>query len=247
MRKRLLLIGLLSGLLSCTGAGAQPVLSLSLGTDAPLTYALGVDARWSPRFSTEARLHVLAPPYDRAILGIAEAFGLSDTLSRAIGAAFRVGVGASVSGRYHFGAARRHGVRLMGQYLHLDGGNTAIDLLEASLGRDLSPLRAPQPGSPPPLELALQVDLWLLGVYYSYDLPLGPDRSDRSRWFLRLEAGLAKVVGSTSTLASNRPRLDATRPIQALYSDLAAELRQAFADYGYAPTLNVHLGWRFVR
>ncbi len=239
------LVALVSVLLWVHAALAQPnhepKLSLALGSDIPVTYSLGVDVRWSPRWSTELRGHLLTAPYDRAIVGVAEAFGMSDTLGRAIESAFRFGLGVSLSGRYHFGRARRHHVRLSGQYLHLDGGSSTAELLEAAFGRSFNALRAPQPGAPPPLEVYLQCDLWMIGAYYGYDLPLGSN----SLWALRLEFGLAKVVGSTSRFSSNRPRLDDTRLVQALYADVQGDLTTAFADYGYAPSLNVHVTYTF--
>jgi hypothetical protein len=219
----------------------QTRVAIFAGTDIPLTYNLGVQVRLGQHWSVSSQVGLLAAPYDRAIVGIAEAFGLSDTLGRAIESAFQQGIGVGLSVGYHFGHAQRHHVRLSGQYLGLSGANTAVDLLESALNRSFSSLRTPQVGVSAPLAVQLTCDLWLVGAYYGYSFPLGSSDT----WSLRVEAGFAKVISSSNAFSSNRPRLDGTNAVKQLYADLDSDLRTTFSDYGYAPSLNVHVMYTF--
>jgi hypothetical protein len=60
---------------------------------------------------------------------------------------------------------------------------------------------------------------------------------------LALEFGASKSFGSRSVLVSNRPRLDATEKVRALYSNLSEDMKSAYRDYVYLPTVAFCLVW----
>jgi hypothetical protein len=60
---------------------------------------------------------------------------------------------------------------------------------------------------------------------------------------LALEFGASESFGSRSVFESNRPRLDATEKVRALYAALSEDMKSAYHEYVCLPTIAFCLVW----
>ena len=74
---------------------------ISLGTQIPLKYDLGFEYKFLPKFSSNLNFGILTKPYDAAILGIIQAFGLEEGYINMIGNAFKLGLVTDLGFRFH--------------------------------------------------------------------------------------------------------------------------------------------------
>ena len=209
--------------------------SLFMGTQVPLQYTAGYEYRFVDRFSANFQAGILTHPYDEAILGIVQLFGVDDSLRSIIDEAFDLGV--IVEGGIKYDFTENNYLGAFGRWVHLEGGGTAAELLGAYFKRDISPLR--RSGYRAPLELTLQSDLYLFGILYGRRI-----RFSNPRFELALEFGVSKSFASTSAFESNRPHLDATDAVRALYAGLSKDMKSAYREYVYVPTINFFLVWK---
>jgi len=233
MKRTIILIALLSSLCS-EGRAGQVHHALHVGAQVPLQYAVGYECRFTDRFAANIKTGILTYPYDDAILGIIQLFGVDDSLRSIIDKAFELGV--IVGGGINYHITENNYVGAFGQWVHLHGGGTAGELAGAYFRRDVSPLK--KPGYRTPLELTLQSDLYLFGILYGRRFRLRNPNLE-----LALEFGVSKSFGSRSVFESNWPRLDATEKVRALYSNLSEDMKSAYRDYVYLPTIAFCLVW----
>lgn len=205
--------------------------SLFIGTQIPLQYSAGYAYRFSNHFSARLQAGVLTKPYDRFIRSSMEAFGLEKELSRVIAKSFRGGTLLGLGGNYHFS---KNYTGIYGQYLHLrSGGITPADALGVYFKRDFSGF---DPQGLPAFEFSMQSDLYQIGALYGRQFQL-----PHPRWRIDAEVSLAKVIGSSSTFASNRSVVDRTGIAKGLYRTLNQEVGQAYQQHGWLPTINLYL------
>lgn len=211
---------------------------IAVGVHAPLNYSLRVMATPHQRLEVDASLGIIAPPFDGAIIGILDAFGVDSGITKLLGRTFAGGLGSQVGVSAHMG---RHLIRISGGFWALTASTVSADELERAFRRNANPYRS-RPGEGTN-QLTLDGHLWQVAAYYGYRLPLDPQQ----RWTLRLELGLERTVASSFNLASSSPAVRNRPEAQALSEDLDQDLQTIMADYSWVPTLNVLLVWRLVR
>ena len=202
-----------------------------VGTQIPLQYTAGYAYQFNNRFSARAQVGVLTKPYDQYIVRLMEAFGMEKNLGRVIERSFRSGTLLGLGVNYHAG---KNYAGLSGQYINLRGaGITPADGLGIFFKQDFSGFGL---SSLPAFEFTMQSNLFNLGVLYGRQIPL-----PNPRWRIDAEVGVAKVVASGNTFASNRPLIDRTGLTQGLYRELDRQLKKSYWQYGWLPTVSVYL------
>ncbi len=205
--------------------------SFFIGSQIPLQYSAGYAYRFSNYFSARVQFGVLTKPYDQFIRSSMEAFGMSKELGRVIAKSFRGGSILGAGANYHFS---KNYAGLYGQYIHLrSGGVTPADALGIYFKRDFSSF---DPKGLPNFEFSMQSNLFQLGALYGRQFYL-----PHPRWRIDAEISVAKVLGSTSTFASNRPAVDRTALAKSLYQALDREVGEAYQQHGWLPTINLYL------
>jgi hypothetical protein len=208
--------------------------SFSIGTQIPLQYTLGYEYQVSDHFSAQIQGGLLTSPYDQVILSVMKSLGVDDSLKNMINDAFKLGTIVGVVTKYHFN--ENHYIGITGEWVRLNGGDVAADLLSAYFGRDISPLKHGAYSSP--LQLTMQSSLYLAGITYGRRFHFS-----NPAYEIAAEISVTKCFASTNSFSSNRPRLDGTQQVKLLYSELDSDLNSDYSRYVYVPTLNVYFIW----
>lgn len=208
--------------------------SVFIGTQFPLQYTAGINYHFTPAISARAQVGLLTKPYDWLVLKTMERFGLEESKSRLIERALDHGLLFSVGANYHLG---KNHIGIYGQYSQLRGSITLEEALGAYLNTDVSFL---DPLGFSLLELSAKSSLVNLGVLYGRKFVL-----PNPKFEIVAEAGIARVITSTNTFESNQGLLERLPVVQQLYTRLDNDFSNAYRKYGYLPTINLYLNYRF--
>ena len=240
MRFTLLLLSLL---LSATlGLRAQETRhQLLLGTQFPLQMGLGYHYRISPSFSLRAQAGVLTSPYDDVVLGLMRRYGADERLTRIVESSFGLGGVGNVGLVYH---RDRYRFGIQGGYVGLHGQSPIPDLMLIYYGPEIGNLfleraRQEAPEGTPGLEtveVTAITELWTAGITGGRQFTFRNPRLG-----LLAEIGLTRSFRSTTAIQSNYEAFDQHPPIAYVYSDVKAQVKEAYRQYGWLPTVNVYL------
>jgi hypothetical protein len=173
----------------------------------------------------------VSKPYSGFIVDAMEAFGMDKYLSQVIRKSFRSGTVLGLGPNIHFG---KNYAGAYGQYMHLKaGGITPADAMSIHFKKDFSQFNLT---GLPIFEFEMQSNIINTGLLFGRSFNLrNPD------FAVNAEVGIAKIIGSKNSFASNRPIVDQTSFARNLYAELDHSIRQAYLDHGYMPTINLYL------
>lgn len=217
-------------LLGCWLSPLRAQISLRVGTDVPIQYAVGADWQFHRHFSVGAKAGVLTAPYSNAILGLLAAFGTDQIYVDLIDEAFQLGTIGELSANGHFG---KNYAGLYGQTVMLRAGDAPKALMEAALG-----VTIPNPGigpNAPALELALTSRLYQIGARYGRRFPIS------EQFELRAEIGVSKNIGSVSKIYTN------SRSTDNLNALIDSEFKPIYSSYAYLPALSIYAIWNLTK
>jgi hypothetical protein len=198
---------------------------ISLGTQIPLKYDLGFEFKFLPKFSSNLNFGILTKPYDAAILGIIQAFGLEEGYINMIGNAFKLGLVTDLGFRFHH---KKNYFGIFGQHIYMFAQDTPNELVESFLDIDLDFYKKTKIGSKFDLDLTLQSVLYQVGILYGRRFEL-----KNPKFEIRTEFAVSKNVYSKSKLfIEDKERTELSALID-------AELKPIYMDYTYIPSINV--------
>lgn len=208
--------------------------SVFIGTQFPLQYTAGINYHFMPSLSARAQIGLLTRPYDWLVLKTMQGLGLDDSKARLIERALDHGLLFSGGVNYHFG---KNYVGVYGQYTQLKGSITLNEALSAYFNTDLSFLN---PFGFSVTELSADSYLTNLGILYGRRFVL-----PNPKFEIIAEAGIARIISSRNSFKSNQGLLERLPVVQQVYSRLDNDFSDAYRRYGYLPTVNIYLNYRF--
>ena len=211
--------------------------SFFIGTQIPVQFTAGFEQGFGSRLSVRLQAGFISKPYSGFIVDAMQAFGMNKYLARVIKKAFQSGSVFSIGPNYHFG---KNYVGVYGQYLHLTGGGiTPADALSIYFKKDFTQFDIT---GLPAFQFSMQSNIFNVGALFGHQFQLGNPHLS-----LNGEVGFAKIVASENTFSSNRTLIDQTSLARNLYSEIDQSIRKDYVKYGYIPTINVYLVFRFLR
>lgn len=215
---------------TCASHSIAQGFAVTLGTQVPLQYNIGLEYEFSKRITGSLSLGVLTKPYDKIILQAMNALGTDEALTNTIGTAFSYGLIVQPGVHWHF--SKKYYAGIYGQYMYLQANDAPKDLIESYYGVTLTAPKAPR-NQPPESDLIVSSNLYnaglLIGRRFFFKNP---------RLQARIEVALAKTLYSYSSVSSTNYYLSN------LSSEVNTELSYYYWNYGYIPTLNIYLSFK---
>ncbi len=201
------------------------------GTQIPVKYDIGFEYKISPKISANFNIGILTKPYDEAILGILEEFGVSQPYIKMIGNTFKIGIVGDLGVRYHY---KKNYFGIYGQNIYLFAQTSPTDQVERNLNIKIT--RNITFGNRTAPQLDLKSNLWQMGLLYGRRFEL-----KNPKYEFKAELALSANLTSTSKMY-----LDGIE--NAKLSELIdSELKPVYKDYAYLPSLNVYFVYKFLQ
>lgn len=202
---------------------------IKLGTQIPLQYSLMYEFQPIERFSLNAGVGAIAPPYPTTILNIIGRLNVtSDRTNRLIEESYESGVAFEGGANYHFGKSY---VRLFGQSLNLSGEVSYTDLAQIYSGINFN-FNLNQ-------GLELNSKLIQAGLLFGYRFEFPNIRHQ-----IHLEGSISKTL-SVKTKFESGTFLDRLGVVQTIYNQFDNDIDSFFKENSYVPTINIYYVYKF--
>ena len=222
-------------------ANAQrAVQGLHFGFKLPYTYNIGYYQRFTPRIGIHADVQIVTFPFSTVPLGFMEMWGADQKLTAILEEPFSIGAGVDIGGHYYFGSDnRRYYVGLSVQWMNLLKRDVSDEVINEAFGVELDGPEFPvgpitKADSKKPL--TLNTNYVQMGVFVGKKWQLySPE------WEVRVEVALSMNVFSHHNLQSDY------RYITPVATQANEELKAMMRKYGWLPSLNIFLVYKFDR
>ena len=221
--KNLLLIFLLCWLTFFQAKTQQT--NVFIGTQIPVCYSLGIEKGFSDLVALSLQGGILTSPYDKIILNILKSFGTEDVLVNTVGEAFSHGLVIQVTPTVQ--TKRWYGGPFY-SFFSLVAKDAPADLIENYYGVDI-----PDRIQSRTRELILTSNLHNAGILIGRKFDL------KTKLELRTEISFAKTFNSSSKLST------ANYDFENISTSIDEELSKYYKDFGYIPSLNLFLAYKF--
>lgn len=210
--------------------------ALQIGTQFPLQYGVGVEYQFNKRISSYLQAGLLTKPYDEYLIHSMELSGLKKDLSRIMRRSFDRGLFLNLGTNYHFD---KYYAGVFGQIGNMHGKGPLLEMANIYFKGKLPEVD--------PTWLILAENLQMNWRSKVIDAGLIVGRrflfSD-SRFELRTEFGLTKILASNSKFTVGNSLIDDTPLAQEFYTKLKKEFKDAYWKYGLLPSLNLYLVYK---
>lgn len=214
-------------LLAATNVSGQKT-SIQLGTQIPLNYSVGVNHFLVPdKLSGQFQFGFLTKPYDAAILELMEYFGTDESIVNTIGEAFSFGMVFQPAFRYHW---KKSYAGVAYSYYALSAKDAPFDAIQNYYGiyfPNISSSRS---------EITLHSDLHNAGIMYGRKFIF----KNVPNIQVNFELSIQKTFTSGNNLVFSK--FPNPERLNQLVDD---ELDHYYLTYGYLPSVNVFLVYKF--
>jgi len=200
---------------------AQSSQNIQIGTQFPLQHFISYENQFHPHWSVTAQAGVFTAPYKKMILKTLNIFCIDDALTSLLGDAVSSGAALQPTVKYHF---KKNYFGLYYLWFSLKADESPRGALESYYNISLPN----PPGSSTITELYAKCKAHNIGIMYGRRFVLKNTKME-----LRTEIGIAKTLGSESTIFTENHTFDAASQAVDVY------LKDYLMEYGYVPTLNM--------